>query len=95
MTPEQLQSWSAEPDKHAAALDQFLLNWNQQRDNRPAFAAFYDEVQTECESDDWPHLLRDRLGLGFYPDSARCPVALMAPPSMPTAATGSAPTMPA
>ena len=40
--------------------------WNERRDARPAFAAFYDEVQQESDDDDWPHALRDRLGLGYY-----------------------------
>lgn len=77
LSMDQLQQWRAEPDKYAAALDQFLHAWNQQRDNRPAFATFHDEVKDEVEHADWPHQLRDRLGLGFYPNGASCPVALM------------------
>jgi hypothetical protein len=57
----------------------FFELWSSLRDNRPSFAAFYDEVREECDDDDWPHALRDRLGLGHYgghPD-VLIPVALM------------------
>ncbi len=57
----------------------FFELWRGLRDNRPSFAAFYDEVREECDDDDWPHALRDRLGMGHYsghPD-ALIPVALM------------------
>jgi len=64
------------------AVDAFFMGWNLRRDGRPTFAAFYDEVQAEADADDWPHALRDRLGLGHYgPPSRRgtdpIPVALM------------------
>ena len=61
------------------AVRSFFDAWNQRRDGRPAFAAFYDEVQQEADDTDWPHALRDRLGLGHYgyPDGAELPVALM------------------
>ena len=57
----------------------FLSAWNQRRDARPAFAAFADEVQAEMEDEDWPHALRNRLGLGHYSatDDAPLPIALM------------------
>lgn len=57
----------------------FLVGWNQRRDARPAFAAFADEVRAEMDDDDWPHALRDRLGLGHYgaTDDAPMPIALM------------------
>ena len=57
----------------------FFDLWNNRRDNRPSFAAFYDEIQDDCDDDDWPHALRDRLGLGHYgghPD-VLIPVAMM------------------
>ena len=62
-----------------AAVRFFLDEWNQGRDARPAFAAFYDEVQQEADDADWPHALRDRLGLGHYgfAGGAELPVALM------------------
>ena len=61
------------------AVRSFFDAWNQRRDARPAFAAFYDEVQQESDDDDWPHALRDRLGLGHYGHAggAPLPVALM------------------
>ena len=61
------------------AVQLFFERWNQRRDARPAFAAFYDEVQHESDDDDWPHTLRDRLGLGHYglAAGAPLPVALM------------------
>ncbi len=63
----------------AMAVREFVDILNLRRDARPAFAAFYDEVRDEAESDDWPHELRDRLGLGHYPvtHGASVPVAMM------------------
>lgn len=62
-------------------LAQYFDNWNSKRDNRPSFAAFLDEIQTEVEVEhaDWPHQLRDRLGLGHYSPEhgTKIPVALM------------------
>ena len=60
-------------------LRSFLETWNQRRDARPVFAAFADEVQAEMNDDDWPHALRDRLGLGHHSptDGAPLPIALM------------------
>ncbi len=61
------------------AVHSFFEAWNQRRDARPAFAAFYDEVQQESDDADWPHALRDRLGLGHCGPAggAPLPVALM------------------
>ena len=61
------------------AVNSFFEVWNQRRDARPAFAAFYDEVRHEADSIDWPHALRNRLGLGHYgyTDGTPLPVALM------------------
>ena len=61
------------------AVSSFFDDWNRRRDARPAFAAFYDEVKQEANDEDWPHSLRDRLGLGHYgyQDGAPLPVALM------------------
>lgn len=63
----------------APAVRSFVDAWNQRRDARPAFAAFYDEVRQEADDDDWPHTLRDRLGLGHYglAGGTELPVALM------------------
>ena len=62
------------------AVQKFFDEWNNQhRDARPAFATFYDQVQQEADCSDWPHALRDRLGLGHYgyADGVPLPVALM------------------
>lgn len=48
------------------AVRSFLDAWNQSRDARPTFAAFYDEVRQDADHADWPHALRDRLGLGHH-----------------------------
>ena len=61
------------------AVRLFFENWNLRRDARPIFVAFYDEIKEEADADDWPHALRDRLGLGHYgyADGVPLPVALM------------------
>ena len=66
-------------DEAGHAVGSFIAAWNQRRDARPAFAAFADEVRAEMEDDDWPHALRDRLGLGHYSATADAPmpIALM------------------
>lgn len=53
-----------------AALDRFMVEWNQQRDGRPQFASFKGEVVDEFDSVDWPNKLRDRLGLGHFNPAA-------------------------
>ena len=61
------------------AVGRFFEAWNQRRDARPAFVAFFDEVQEELDGADWPHAFRDRLGLGHYGalGSTPQPIALM------------------
>ena len=54
----------------------FLKAWNQRRDARPTYAAFADEVQAELDQDDWPHTLRDRLGLGLYVGTPNDPLPI-------------------
>lgn len=49
-----------------ATLDDFLALWNLARDNRPTFAAFKDQLLPEISEAEWPHKLRDRLGLAHY-----------------------------
>ncbi len=63
-----------------ARLEEFLEAWNEQRDFRPAFAAFEHELGSAAglAKQDWPHLLRNRLGLAHYDGGERVPVALMA-----------------
>lgn len=71
-----------QPDT-VAPLRTFVEEWNKARDNRPMFGAFLGDVQNDAEHDDWPHRLRDRLGLDHYQGSAaeRLPVALMRYPA--------------
>ncbi len=65
----------ADPSHAAqAAVETFLDHWNRERDNRPVFAVFKDEVLDEIGDTQWTSKLRDRLGLP-YPQNA--PVALM------------------
>lgn len=49
-----------------AVLDDFLDQWNRARNNRPTFAAFKDQLLFEIGDAEWPHKLRDRLGLAHY-----------------------------
>lgn len=68
-------------DKDAtAAVKAFFEAWNLRRDARPAFCAPRHELNDEIDRTDWPHALRDRLGLGHYgiPGAAPIDVALMA-----------------
>lgn len=59
-------------------ISEFVQSWNDERDNRPAFAAFRHEVADLLEADDWAKQLRDRLGLAHYHAvNAPIPVALM------------------
>ena len=60
-------------------VEDFFRIWNERRYSRPMFVAFYDEVKAEVEADDWPHAIRDRLGMGHcgLTDGSPLPVALM------------------
>jgi hypothetical protein len=60
----------------ANSVDYFVETWNKQRDGRPAFAAFYDEVKVEADDADWTHALRDRLGIGHYGRDGGAPLAV-------------------
>lgn len=70
---------SGDSPESLAMADAFVQSWNDSRDNRPMFAAFRDSILTDADSNDWPHTLRDRLGLAhFQPgDGQRIPVAQM------------------
>ncbi len=74
-----LQRADGGDDDASQAVRGFFRAWNERRDARPAFAAFWDEVQDELNDGDWPHALRDRLGLGHYghSESQPQPIALM------------------
>ena len=68
-------------DDASQAVRGFFRIWNERRDARPAFAAFWDEVRRELDNADWPHALRDRLGLGHYgyPEGQPHPIAHLSP----------------
>ena len=56
-----------EREDSIAWLEDFCNQWNViRRDNRPAFAAFYDELEKDIESPDWANRIRNRLGLSHY-----------------------------
>lgn len=76
---QSLLSASASQPDAKKTVEEYFDDWNRARDCRPSFAAFLDEVKAEVEEDDWPHRLRDRLGLGHYSPEhgTRIPVALM------------------
>lgn len=69
------QADNGAPDA-SRAVQIFFDTWNQRRDGRPAFVAFYDEVKQEADDVDWPHALRDRLGLGHYGLAGGAPLAV-------------------
>lgn len=84
-----LQDWLAVRDgrqrKHITAVQArsklrgFLDDWNQQRKLWPAFAAFEHELgdARKLAKTDWPHELRNRLGMAHYDGKSSVPVALM------------------
>ncbi|MBS4097208.1 MAG: hypothetical protein KGZ83_10290 [Sulfuricella sp.] len=84
-TLDLLADWVAgrtQPDQ-AKTLATFIDGWNKSRANWPMFSAFLGDVSDDAEHTDWPHRLRDRLGLDHYQGSARqrIPVALMRYPA--------------
>lgn len=70
-------------DSDEALRADFVAQWNAQRlQARPIFATFLNDFGgdlTALVKTDWPHILRDRLGLTHYPSTAGkpLPVALM------------------
>lgn len=58
-----------------AMAEMFLDQWNLARDSRPSFAAFKDQLLAEIGDADWPHRLRDRLGLAHF-DASGGPVTV-------------------
>lgn len=70
-------------DNDEALRAEFVAQWNAQRTQaRPLFATFLNYFGgdlTELVKKDWPHILRDRLGLTHWPSTAGkpLPVALM------------------
>lgn len=71
------------PDGDEALRTEFTKQWNAHRTQaRPLFATFLNDFDGNLEAltkQDWPHLLRDRLGLTHYPREANksLPVALL------------------
>jgi hypothetical protein len=58
-------------------LEAFVDEWNENRHQRPMFAAFMRDVKDEAEGDDWPEKLRCRLGLGhLYPAAPSQPIVV-------------------
>lgn len=70
-------------DSDEALRTEFVAQWNAQRTQaRPLFATFLNDFGGDLSAlvkEDWPHLLRDRLGLTHWPSTAGkpLPVALM------------------
>lgn len=70
-------------DSDEALRSEFVKQWNAQRTQaRPLFATFLNEFGGSLEAlvkTDWPHILRDRLGLTHCPSTTTkpLPVALM------------------
>jgi len=71
-------------DTDEALRAEFVAQWNKQRTQaRPMFATFLNSFFSGNLKDlvkaDWPHILRDRLGLRHWPSTAGkpLPVALM------------------
>ncbi len=63
---------------NAPVLDVFLNQWNRDRDGRPAFAAWKDEIRGHLLFADWADQMRDRFGLAHYnPSPDPIPVILM------------------
>lgn len=70
-------------DRDEALREELVKQWNAERiQARPMFATFLNDVGgdlTRFVKSDWPHILRDRLGLTHWPSTPGkpLPVALM------------------
>lgn len=70
-------------DIDEALREELVKHWNAQRTQaRPMFATFLNDVGGDLNrfvKEDWPHILRDRLGLTHWPSTAGkpLPVALV------------------
>lgn len=76
------RSTSADPDARngaLAVLQRVTIAWNDRRDRRPLFATTQDEVAALLADagDEWPHALRDELGLGHYNPLPGRPVTVL------------------
>ena len=69
------------PDSDEALREEFVKQWNAQRTQaRPMFATFLNDVGgdlTQFVKQDWPHILRDRLGLTHWPSTAGKPLPVV------------------
>lgn len=81
--PKDLRKDNLSDDSEALRTD-FVEQWNKQRiQARPMFATFLNNFEggnlDKLIKSDWPHILRDRLGLTHLPSTAGkpLPVALM------------------
>lgn len=82
-SPKDLRKDKLSGDSEALRTD-FVEQWNKQRiQARPMFATFLNNFEggnlDKLIKSDWPHILRDRLGLTHWPSTAGkpLPVALM------------------
>ncbi|MBU2431978.1 MAG: hypothetical protein KKH99_14890 [Proteobacteria bacterium] len=67
---DDLKKLIEDPTDHAAidVVEEFLSDYNRNRDLRPIFVGFWGEVKDLLDENDdrWANKLRDRLGLGHY-----------------------------
>jgi hypothetical protein len=73
----------SKPAYARSKLRDFLDDWNGQRKYWPAFAAFEHELGAarKLAKTDWPHEIRNRLGMAQYDGKVETPIALMRVPS--------------
>lgn len=68
-------------DDAESLRNEFVAQWNAHRvQARPMFAAFLNDFGGNLEDvikDDWPHMLRDRLGLTHWPSAASRPLPVI------------------
>jgi hypothetical protein len=68
-------------DSDEALRTEFLAQWNAQRTQaRPLFATFLNDFGGDLPAllkTDWPHILRDRLGLTHWPSTASKPLPVV------------------
>lgn len=63
-----------------AVIEEFVQAWNAYDRRMPAFCGFLSDVESDASQADWPHAIRDRLGLGHFdvpPGAAPLPVMLL------------------
>ena len=62
-------------NRNETILTRVCETWNERRDRRPAFVTTEIAVEDilEAAGNDWPHALRDNLGLGHFNPAAGSP----------------------